>query len=49
MILPLQNSDKGVQAAFPIMAAVFISFMVVGMALPVLPLQVHNVLGFVLL
>jgi MFS family permease len=41
-----QNENIGVKAAFPIMAAVFISFMVIGMALPVLPLQVHNVLGF---
>ena len=38
---------NGVTAAFPIMAAVFISFMVIGMALPVLPLQVHYVLGLV--
>jgi len=32
--------------AFPIMGAVFLSFMVIGMALPVLPLHVHDVLGF---
>lgn len=40
------KNNKGVKAAFPIMGAVFISFMVIGMALPVLPLQVHNELGF---
>ncbi len=41
-----RNINTGVEAAFPIMAAVFIFFTVIGMALPVLPLQVHNVLGF---
>ena len=39
-----RNINTGVEAAFPIMAAVFIFFTVIGMALPVLPLQVHNVL-----
>ena len=46
MSFSVQDSTIGLTAAFPIMAAVFISFMVIGMALPVLPLQVHNVLGF---
>jgi MFS family permease len=30
----------------PIMAGVFLSFLMIGMALPVLPLHVHDVLGF---
>ncbi len=33
-------------ALAPIMAAVFIAFLVIGMALPVLPLHVHRGLGF---
>ena len=32
--------------AVPVMAVVFLSFIIIGMALPVLPLHVHNVLGF---
>jgi len=32
--------------AFPVMAAVFVGFLVVGMALPVLPLHGHDDLGF---
>lgn len=32
--------------AVPIMATVFLSFLIIGMALPVLPLHVHDVLGF---
>lgn len=32
--------------AFPVMAAVFVGYLVVGMALPVLPLHVHDDLGF---
>jgi len=28
------------------MAVVFLSFIIIGMALPVLPLHVHDVLGF---
>jgi MFS family permease len=39
-------SDESMRPAYPIMAAVFLSFMVIGMALPVLSLHVHNVLGF---
>jgi MFS family permease len=38
--------SQGIGAALPIMAAVFLSFMIIGMALPVLPLHVHDVLGF---
>src|SRR5213078_703627 len=37
---------SGIRPALPVMAVVFLSFMVIGMALPVLPLHVHNVLGF---
>ena len=42
----LDISQNGLGVAFPIMGAVFLFFTVVGAALPVLPLQVHNVLGF---
>lgn len=42
----LEITQNGLGVAFPIMAAVFLFFTVVGAALPVLPLQVHNVLGF---
>lgn len=38
--------NRGVSAALPIMTTVFISFLIIGIALPVLPLQVHDVLGF---
>lgn len=37
--------DSGILAALPIMATVFVAFAIIGMALPVLPLQVHDVLG----
>ncbi|MFV0623467.1 MFS transporter [Sphingomonas sp. ac-8] len=30
----------------PVMGGVFLSFLAIGMALPVLPLHVHDVLGF---
>src|SRR5947209_12950709 len=33
-------------ALFPIMAAVFVGFLVIGIAIPVLPLHVHQGLGF---
>ena len=33
-------------ALLPIMGAVFVAFLVIGMALPVLPLHVHQRLGF---
>lgn len=36
----------GLRPAAPIMAGVFLSFLMIGMALPVLPLYVHDVLGF---
>src|SRR5436190_12614184 len=35
-----------VMPALPVMAVVFLSFIIIGMALPVLPLHVHDVLGF---
>src|SRR5204863_8556183 len=37
---------SSVMPALPVMAVVFLSFIIIGMALPVLPLHVHNVLGF---
>jgi MFS family permease len=37
---------KAMRAALPVMAAVFLSFLIIGMALPVLPLHVHHRLGF---
>lgn len=36
----------GLAPAMPIMIVVFVAFLVIGMALPVLPLHVHQVLGF---
>jgi MFS family permease len=36
-------------ALLPVMAAVFIAFLIIGLALPVLPLQVHYGLGFSML
>nr|WP_321395978.1 arabinose transporter [uncultured Desulfobacter sp.] len=42
----LDVAQNSLGVAFPIMGAVFLFFTVVGAALPVLPLQVHNVLGF---
>lgn len=44
---PLANHQTGSAAALmPIMAAVFVAFLVIGIALPVLPLHVHQGLGF---
>jgi MFS family permease len=40
------GSDSSLRPALPVMGVVFISFMIIGMALPVLPLHVHDVLGF---
>src|ERR1700712_3001277 len=37
---------NGMRVALPVMAAVFLSFLIIGMALPVLPLHVHDHLGF---
>lgn len=39
-------NDAGMRPAYPIMGAVFLSFMVIGMALPVLSLHVHDRLGY---
>jgi MFS family permease len=41
-----QRQRGSTAALAPIMAAVFIAFLVIGMALPVLPLHVHRGLGF---
>ena len=38
--------QAGSAALLPIMGAVFVAFLVIGMALPVLPLHVHQGLGF---
>jgi MFS family permease len=44
---PLANHQTGSTAVLmPIMAAVFVAFLVIGIALPVLPLHVHRGLGF---
>ena len=42
----LANNQRESAALTPIMAAVFVAFLVIGMALPVLPLHVHRGLGF---
>jgi MFS family permease len=39
------QQNIGIRALLPIMGAVFIAFLVTGMALPVLPLHVHHGLG----
>src|SRR4051794_20760411 len=36
------EDGRGSIALFPIMAAVFVAFLVIGMAMPVLPLHVHE-------
>lgn len=41
-----ERPGASLRPAVPVMAVVFISFLVIGMALPVLPLHVHDVLGF---
>ena len=42
----LAHQRRATAALFPIMGAVFAAFLVIGMALPVLPLHVHQRLGF---
>src|SRR3954465_13481291 len=37
--------SRSVRALLPIMAAVFIAYLVIGLAMPVLPLHVHQGLG----
>ena len=37
--------DRSVAALMPIMAVVFIAYLVIGLAMPVLPLHVHLDLG----
>src|SRR2546421_8997581 len=39
------NNRRSAAALLPIMAAVFIAFIVIGLAIPVLPLHVHQGLG----
>src|SRR5215471_20510688 len=39
------SQQRSVAAVVPIMAAVFIAFIVIGLAMPVLPLHVHQGLG----
>ncbi len=40
------RQSRATAALLPIMGAVFVAFLVIGMALPVLPLHVHQRLGF---
>src|SRR6266480_121417 len=40
-----ETSQGPVAALIPIMGVVFIAFLIIGMALPVLPLHVHHGLG----
>lgn len=40
------TGDSSLRPAIPVMGVVFLSFIIIGMALPVLPLHVHDVLGF---
>src|SRR6195952_2601059 len=40
-----KRSGAAGAALFPIMAAVFVAFLVIGIAIPVLPLHVHQGLG----
>jgi len=41
----MSHQSVGLPALLPIMAAVFIAFLVIGIAIPVLPLHVHHGLG----
>src|SRR4051794_8447260 len=43
--LPVTTSSSATAALLPIMTIVFIAFLIIGMALPVLPLHVHQGLG----
>src|SRR3974390_1104831 len=43
--LPALQQPNATAALLPIMAAVFVAFLVIGMAMPVLPLHVHQDLG----
>jgi hypothetical protein len=43
--IPFSQPRSGA-ALLPIMAAVFVAFLVIGIAMPVLPLHVHQGLGF---
>src|SRR3954453_734677 len=43
--LPVTTSSSATAALLPIMTVVFIGFLIIGMALPVLPLHVHQGLG----
>src|SRR5436189_2957310 len=43
--LPVTTRSSATSALLPIMTVVFIGFLVIGMALPVLPLHVHQGLG----
>src|SRR5436309_10607206 len=46
MEMVMQRTAQGsVSALLPIMGAVFISFLIIGLAMPVLPLHVHQGLG----
>ena len=42
---PGRDEIRPVRALFPIMAAVSIAFLIIGLALPVLPLHIHRTLG----
>src|SRR4051812_25900824 len=43
--LPVTTSSSATTALLPIMTVVFIGFLIIGLALPVLPLHVHQGLG----
>src|SRR4051812_657959 len=43
--LPVTTSSSATAALLPIMTVVFIGFLIIGMALPILPLHVHQGLG----
>src|SRR4051812_7978085 len=40
-----RTAEDSVAALLPVMGAVFVSFLVIGLAMPVLPLHVHQRLG----